>query len=349
MSLIGVIEGFFGPAWPESNRKSYARFLKEVGGDFYIYAPKKDPFLRKKWREEWSSDYVHFLQELISNFHAEGIKFGVGFSPFGLGTSLTADDKAMLMQKASQLEALGVDILGLFFDDMPVTEKLAETQLQTLDVVRKIFKGKIVFCPSFYTPDPVLDKVFGQRPPGYLDDLANKIPDEVAIAWTGPKVISPVIDKEHLRETQKLLRRKPYIWENLFANDGPRNCKFLKLKPFSGREKGTLEEAEAFGLNLMNQPELSKILFLASLFVLREAADPEEAFQKALASLCSDPFSQFLQQHRELFLTTGLDGISEEQKSDLLLELSACEEVSSHEVRDWLNGKYIVDSECLTD
>ena len=349
MNLVGVIEGFFGPAWPESNRKSYAGFLKKTGGDFYIYAPKKDPFLRKKWREVWTPEYIHFLQDLIRTFQDEGIKFGVGFSPFGLGTSLSSGDVKELALKSSLLNSLGVDILGLFFDDMPVTEKLAETQLETLDIIRENFSRKIVFCPSFYTPDPILDKVFGQRPVGYIDEIAGNVAPDVAIAWTGPKVISPVIDDAHLKETQKLLKRKPFIWENLFANDGPKNCKFLKLKPFSGRGKTALGESEAFGLNLMNQPELSKILFLSSLYVLRGVADAERAFQKAISELCSAEFAGFIYDHQETFLTRGLDGISAELKKELLEKLAGYKDRAALEITDWLEGKYVVDSECLTD
>lgn len=50
MKNIGVIEGFLA-AWREGDRKSYAEFLAKYGADFYIYAPKQDPHLRKAWRE----------------------------------------------------------------------------------------------------------------------------------------------------------------------------------------------------------------------------------------------------------------------------------------------------------
>ena len=35
MIQIGVVEGFFGPAWNSVARKSYASFLSTFGGDFY--------------------------------------------------------------------------------------------------------------------------------------------------------------------------------------------------------------------------------------------------------------------------------------------------------------------------
>lgn len=349
MSKIGVIEGFFGPAWPASGRESYARFLKESGGDFYIYAPKKDPILRRKWREEWPSDYLRFLERLISVFHSEGIKFGVGFSPFGLGNNLSSKDREALTLKASVLDSLGVDILGLFFDDMPVTDKLADTQIEALNVIRGSFSREVIFCPSYYSPDPILDKVFGERPPQYLAAIATGVHPDVNIAWTGPKVISPNIDSNHIKETTAVLKRKPFIWENIFANDGPKNCKFLKLKPFTGRETLILEDTEGFALNLMNQPELSKILFLSSVFALKGTGSPDEAFNEALSTLCTPAFSDFLKRNQSLFLTEGIDKISETLKLQLIARLAEFQDAGALEVAEWLGGSYVVDSECLTD
>lgn len=349
MNTTGVIEGFFGPQWPQEARLSYAEFLSSVGGDFYIYAPKQDPNLRKKWREKWTPDYLSHLKFLADTFHQYGIRFGVGFSPFGLGTTLSDEDKDSLKEKLEAMQDLKIDLLGLFFDDMPVTDNLAGTQIEALKVVQASFKGQIVFCPSYYTPDPILDKVFGARPPHYLEEIANGVSSDVSLAWTGPKVISPEIDADHLIETTKLLKRKPFLWENLFANDGPRNCKFLKLKPFAGRSKESFSHTEAFGFNLMNQPELSKILYLASRLVLVDGLSPEDAFIEALNRMCSTAFKSFILTHKESFSTKGLDNLSTEEKDLLLKEVRQFSDKGAQEVIDWLEGKYLVGSECLTD
>lgn len=348
MNKTGVIEGFFGPQWPEEDRKSFADFLSRYGGDFFIYAPKQDPFLRKKWRDDWSDEYIEKLRSLVTLFHAHKIEFGVGFSPFGLGETLTLDDQRHLETKLTVLNGLGIDVLGLFFDDMPTNENLAKTQIEALRLIKGHFKNHIVFCPSYYTPDPILDKVFGQRPANYLEDIAAGVPLDVSIAWTGPKVISPVIDQEHLKEVSLLLKRKPFIWENLFANDGPKNCKHLKLKPFTGRDENTFREAEAFGFNLMNQPELSKIVYLSSLYALK-GIEVDEAYEKALSELCSPALKAFILKNKEVLLHTGLDNISPEQKDLLKKELSGDLSRASREIISWLNGEYNVGSECLTD
>lgn len=349
MKTIGVIEGFFGPAWPEVDRNSYAKFLAECGADFYIYAPKQDPHLRKGWREKWDDEYIQKMKELCEHFLSFKIDFGVGLSPFGLGKVFSNSDKELLQEKLEILNGLGIKILGLFFDDMPSDDDLAATQLAALALVQKSFLGKIIFCPTYYTFDPILEKVFGKKPEGYLEVIANQVPKNVSLAWTGPKVISPVIDKEHLLEVSELLKRKPFIWENLFANDGPRNCKFLKLRPFSGRDHESFIQTEAFGLNMMNQPELSKYVFLASKYVLEGETNAEIAFERSLSELCSSELKEFILHHKDEFLNLGLDQISDEQKQVYISELNLMKDKGALEIAQWLQGLYQVGSECLTD
>lgn len=349
MFSIGVVEGFFGPAWPAEARQSYAEFLSQVGGDFYIYAPKQDAHLRKEWRDKWGEGFIRKLSELKEEYHSRGVKFGVGFSPFGLGKNLSSEDRSHLEEKLLILNGIGIDLLGLFFDDMPTDENLAENQLTVLGLVKTCFSKKIIFCPSYYSFDPILEKVFGKMPEGYLEKIADGVPSDVSIAWTGPKVISPIIDATHLNDVTKLLKRKPFIWENLFANDGPKNCKFLKLRPFDGRDNQTSLGSEAFGFNMMNQPELSKLVFFSSFLVLKNGENPDTALEAAIMKLCSPGFGGFIRRHRETFLSLGLDQIEGNLKESMLQELSGFSDPAAKEILQWLEGKYIVGSECLTD
>lgn len=346
---IGVIEGFFGPQWPLEARLSYATVLGKIPHSYYIYAPKQDPHLRKKWREPWDENYLSFLSLMQKNFQREGVQFGVAISPFGLGEKLQADDLELLLQKIMTLSQLGIDMLGVFFDDMPVHGNLASVQAEVMGHIRNAFKAKIIFCPSFYSFDPILEKVFGKMPDRYLEDVASSITSDIALAWTGPKVISTEISQAHLEEVATLLKRQPFMWENLFANDGPKNCKYLKLKPFTGRENGVSDQVESWGFNMMNQPELSKIVFLASKYVLLDKADPEVAYEKALEQLVSPRLANFILQHQKLFLEEGLDKIADDHKARLLQELSKFYEPAANEIADWLKGVYLVGSECLTD
>lgn len=349
MSMIGVVEGFFGPAWPKTSRESYATFLASISADFFIYAPKQDQNLRKGWREEWDEEYLSFLRSLRDTFQNEGIKFGVALSPFGLGKSLASEEKVLLEKRVTFLRDLEIDILGLFFDDMPTHDGLAEVQIEAMKIVEKKFSGHIVFCPTYYCFDPILEKVFGKMPDHYLEKIGEEIPSRVSIAWTGPKVISPEIPAEHLKEVSLLLKRKPFIWENLFANDGPKNCKFIKVRPYDGRTLEASESAEAWGFNMMNQAYLSQLDLRASQLVLQDGLLSEQALERALTELCSPGFAEFLRMNRVELQTRGLDQFSLEEKDTFIKELKSFPDPGAQEIIDWFQGFYVVGAECLTD
>jgi len=344
---LGLIEGFFGPPWPEAERLAFAPFLREHGFSFYLYAPKADPFLRKRWREPWPADFRARLQGYSRHFRAHGLGFGAGLSPFALHELGAAEGRALLREKLAQLEEAGLDVLGLFFDDMPVHEGLAEAQLEAIETVRTATRARIIFCPTFYTPDPILDKVFGARPARYFEEIRSA-PREIDFAWTGPKVISEDIPAAHLAETAALLGRKPFLWDNLFANDGPRNCKFLKLRPPAGRTAAALAESSGWAWNPMNQAALSRIALLSARYSCAGEA-PEAALEKAVTALCPPALAAFVLREREAMLTEGLDRIAPPRKQAWSEELAAWDHPVAREIRAWLAGEYVVGADCLTD
>ena len=349
MTNLGIVEGFFGPTWTHEARLSFAPFLQKYGGSFYMYAPKRDAHLRKEWRMDWSSEYLSELADLRDAFHSHQLKFGVALSPFGLGNIISTADWTHLKQKLEVLSQLKIDYLGLFFDDMPTTPDLLRVQAEVVELALKYFPSGLIFCPSYYTFDPILDKVFGQRPHGYVEGLKGYISKDVHICWTGPKVISEEISRAHLEEVRALLGRKPFIWENYFANDGPKNCKFLKLKYFSGRDESLFEETSGVGFNLMNQPYLSQLVYLASLWSINKKLTPEVAFEMSCRELYSPSLAEFILSNRTLFLDVGLDKVAAATKESLLQELEFDQTPAAEEIKSWLRGEYIVGAECLTD
>ena len=49
-TTLGIIEGFYGPMWTWQERRQLVRTLAPHGYGFYLYAPKADVFLRRKWQ-----------------------------------------------------------------------------------------------------------------------------------------------------------------------------------------------------------------------------------------------------------------------------------------------------------
>lgn len=349
MSAIGVIECFFGPRWSERDRVSYAEFLRENRFEFYIYAPKSDSLLRRSWMAPWRASFLETLAAQARVFRAQGIRYGVGLSPFGLVENLNEHTLDTLKQKLDQLLMTGLDQIALIFDDMPLADGLADRQVEIVEKVRTWTAAPIVFCPTYSSHDPVLDQVFGKRPDGYLERIGKGVPPGIDILWTGPKVISPEISERNLEEVGRILRRKPFVCDNLFANDGPSNCKYLKLITPIERSDDALSKASAWAFNPMNQAQLSKIVLAAAELAIKRRAEPSDALDQAMQKLCSPVLLGLLRANRAAFASEGLDRIPDESRKALASTLRKMTDPAAPEIAEWLEGGYSVGEDCLTD
>jgi hypothetical protein len=322
--------------------------MAEHGFDFYIYGPKSDSRLRKKWLEPWPESYRSEIAKMSRSFIDRGIGFGVALTPHSAHFS-DPDQSFELEAKVRILETLGLTHLGVFFDDIPSSEGMAENQLRAVDIVRANTGAKIMFCPTYYSFDPTLDRVFGIRPVDYLSTIAANIPQDVSIYWTGPKVISPEISSSHLEEVTSLLGRRPVIFDNLFANDGPKQCSFLKLAPPEGRSTEATKNANGWAFNPMNQSALSRIAVLAAKNCMLGRQPASLSLGSAVKELCSTELSTFLCSHANFFANTGLGGINSEANSLLQSLLVGNSEEAAVEILRWLRGEFNVGNECLTD
>lgn len=347
--MLGILEIFFGPAWRPEQRAKLAPFLAANGYDFYLYGPKSDANLRKLWRSSWNENYISNLAQLSGHYRDHGLQFGVALSPFGAQEKFGREEKTDLQEKVKILDSLGLDFLGLFFDDMPAREGLAERQMEVIAATISQTRAKILFCPSYYSDDPILDRVFGQRPEGYVEDIGRMAPSQVEIAWTGPKVLSDEILPDHLERVSLQLKRKPFLCDNFFANDGPKNCKFLKLKPLTGRPPASLALSSGWSFNPMNQMELSRLMLASTARVLLKGKSPDQAFLEGIRAESSPALAKILEENAELFLKVGLDAMGEAAKAKILQEIISVKEPLASELASWLQGEFTVGSECLTD
>lgn len=345
---IGMVEGFFGPEWSWDDRNSVCQFLSDQNADFYIYAPKRDHFLRRSWTEDHPQQTWNQLKNLSAQCEAKKIKFGVGLSPFEIHMNWNQEAKDLMKRKILKLQELGIVYLGLFFDDMKGSPDLAEKQIEIVQYVQSITNLTILFCPTYYSFDPILDKVFGQRPERYLEKIGEGISKDVLILWTGDKVISKAISADDLHSVTELLKRKPLVWDNYFANDGPKQCKFLKLLPLQGRDSKAYQASAGWAFNLMNQAHLSMIAFQSSCGVLLNDYSPELSFQKAIQKLTNEDMAKNILNNQSVFTQANLDLIPQSTKDNLQTWLERSNP-ATNEILDWLAGKYNVGPECLTD
>lgn len=350
--FYGVIEGFYGRQWSWQERGEYAQFLAAQGFDCYLFAPKGEPALRQQWRRGLPQALSESLAAMADHYRQQGVRWGLGLSPLGLSEQFNAADCEALVATVKQINQLQPDILCILFDDMRGDiPGIARRQLEVVSEVLSYSRAsQHIVCPTYYSFDPVLEKVFGAMPSDYLASLGEGLPVEVGIFWTGDRVIAEDFTAESTDRARQALGRKPILWDNYPVNDGRLTSNFLHLRPYRGRPGALRDWVGGHIVNPMNQAQLSKLVLASLGEVYRHPADydPERAWQGALASLREPGLAQCLAEDINLFQQCGLDGLTAGQREALAARYRQWSHPAAGEIVDWLAGGYAFDPACLT-
>ena len=342
-AALGLIEGYYGTPWSGRARRDTIDALARHGYGFYIYAPKADEFLRRRWRELHPRDSFEHLASLAAHCRDTGVRFGVGLSPYEIYCGFDAAAKAALAAKLTQLDELGPDTLAILFDDMRGDlPNLAATQTKIVHWIAARTKAQhIILCPSYYSDDPILDRVFGARPRNYLEDLGRALDREIEIFWTGPEVCAREFTPAHLARVSEQMQRKPVLWDNYPVNDGPRMSPFLHLRAFTGRPAAIADHIAGHAINPALQPVLSRIpaLTLAESYAKGDSYDYGRAFIAAATEVCGAELAHSLHEDMILLQDTGLDRL--DIYADVLrARYASVEHPAAREIIAWLDGEY---------
>src|SRR2546426_3389031 len=162
--LAGVVEGFYGPPWRQTERLELFDWMAGGGLNTYLYAPKDDLKHRVLWRESYSAGEVEELGTLIQACQQRGLQFIYALSP-GLDIRYTSvSDVETLKKRFEQMLAAGCRHFCLLFDDIP--DRVAAPDLQRWGslasaqcaVTNELFRwtrerqpaGRFLFCPTPY-------------------------------------------------------------------------------------------------------------------------------------------------------------------------------------------------------
>jgi hyaluronoglucosaminidase len=342
MADLGIIEGFYGKPWSWTAKQEVAARLQPHGYGFYIYAPKADAYLRKRWHEEHPREEADALRALSAHCRKIGVRFGVGLSPYEVYRNFDSTAQATLGHKLAWLDDIGIDDLAILFDDMRGDlPKLAETQATIVHWAAAHTKAtRIIMCPSYYTYDPNIDRYFGQRPPNYLEDLGKLLDPKIQIFWTGEEVCSREFSIGHLKRVASQIGRKPFLWDNYPVNDGMRMSQHLHLRAFTGRPGNIAPYISAHAVNPALQPTLSLIpaISLADSYRLGDEYQYADAFHRAAVEIGGEDFANQIQRNIPVLQETGLDLLDEESKSRLRAQYSKFDNAAAREVLAWLDG-----------
>lgn len=339
----GMIEGFYGPLWSPQERRRVVAHLAADDYRFYHYAPKADAHLRENWREDWPEEQAKVLYELSADCRGRGMRFGIGLSPLGLDAEFGRQQRRELRRRLGDLDAVGIDDLVIQFDDVRGdAPDLAARQSEILDFAAgETRAGQIFFCPTWYSDDPLLDRLFGERPPDYLGELGRRLPQSVAVYWTGPEVCARTIPVDHVRQVAETLDRAPVLWDNYPVNDSPRMRRHLHLRPFHGRPTGLAEVCRAHAINPALQAELSCLPALTLTAAYRgENCEPDRAFDTAGRKLFGEALTRALAEHLHEFQDRGLDGLGEARRRELIRRFRQFDQPAAREVIRWLEEGY---------
>ncbi len=350
---LGVIEGYYGRPWSWEMREAQARFLAAHGYGFYIYAPKADAYLRRRWREDHPAGEADSLARMARACADVSVAFGVGLSPYEAWRDFGEETKVALARKLAFFAQAGVTDLALLFDDMKGDQAdLAEAQVRMAHFAAERWAGRrLVVCPTVYTDDPVLRRVFGPTPEGYLDDLGRLLDPAIEVFWTGEEVCSREYSPGHLERVGAQLRRKPTLWDNYPVNDGPGMSPFLYLRAFTGRPATIGPHLAAHAVNPCLQPTLFRIpaLTLAQSYAAGDAYEYGQAWERAAREVLGDDLAGLLARHFRLFHDQGLDRLDDETKARLRGRYAAVDHPAAREVVDWLDDYWRVTQEMMED
>ena len=266
--LAGVIEGFYGPPWTQSERSELFGWMANWDLNTYLYAPKDDLKHRALWREQYSAVELERLREVVSMCKQRSIAFFYGLSP-GLDIRYSdPGDLDALKSRFDQMLASGCRNFALLFDDIPdrMDSKdierwgsLASAQSHVANSMfewarQRFAETRLLFCPTPYCGRMVERKHGGEN---YLPTIGRELLPEIDVFWTGPEIISREITLRHIEELRAVLRRKPLIWDNLHANDY--DGRRFYCGPYAGRSPGLREAVSGLLLNPNNEFPLNYV------------------------------------------------------------------------------------------
>jgi hyaluronoglucosaminidase len=346
---LGIIEGFYGRPWSWDERAATVAYLAPHGYRFYLYAPKADPYLRRRWQEDHPRETADGLARLAARCAELDVRFGVGLSPFEVREFGPAERDA-LGRKLAFLDALGVRDLAILFDDMRGdVPGLADQQLEVVEwAAGRTAADRIIVCPSYYTDDPVLDRVFGQRPDGYLEALGAGLDPRIEVFWTGEEVCSRELSTGHLRRVAEQIRRAPFLWDNYPVNDGQRMSQYLHLRGFTGRPAEMAGLVSAHGVNPALQPTLTCIpaLTLVESYRRGEAYEYGAATRRAAMEVLGEELGARLYRDVLILQDIGLDRLGE-REAEIRARYAGVDHPGAREIIRWLDGGYRITDEIV--
>jgi hypothetical protein len=244
LQLRGTIEGFYGPPWSHEQRLRHLSFAAEAGFDTFVYAPKDDPYHRRRWRDPYPEPELARIAELAAAAAAGGVRFVYAVHPALSMRFGDDDDHAAWAAKAAQLHDAGVRAFSLLFDDVPyevvdaadaalfgtgpgglgAAHGAAVTRFAADFLIPRGVTAPLLVCPTDYA---------GVESSAYREALARTAPADILMLWTGRDVVVGSVTRAEIDAAAESYQRPLVLWDNFPVNDYEPSRLFLG--PLTGR------------------------------------------------------------------------------------------------------------------
>jgi hyaluronoglucosaminidase len=293
--IRGVIEGFYGKPWTHVERIDMINYLEKAKLNTYFLAPKDEPGHRRSWQDPRPDSELVKLRELVAHATSRGITFGTAVSPGQTIIYSDPSELAALKGRLAQYLELGINLVGVFFDDIPndfqsesdakaftsFAQAHASLGNQLHEWLEQNYpSAQLVICPTVYR---------GTGYEEYLVEIGKLLDKNVHLLWTGIQICSFRLDVRDALIFKESANRKPLYWDNYPVNDVAMVHE-LHIGPLRARESGLVEHSEGLLANPMTQAESSKIALwtIAEYLIDPINYNPDQAWDRALAELISN-------------------------------------------------------------
>lgn len=215
----GVLEGGYD-VWQRENRSNLLDWMGRYKMNFFIYAPKEDPYFRRQWRKPFPPEIIDEYREYIAICNKHNIIFAFSLSPaLNMEYSNPGEFKTLLA-KYRQIQDLGVDNFGIFFDDVlpylstPADkakfENIAEAEVYVSNMLLEYLRKNDPNAKLFFVPN----QYWGWTDTLYFKIVREQLNPEIQVGWTGIDIVSESIPRAHAEKFTHTVGRPPAIGDN---------------------------------------------------------------------------------------------------------------------------------------
>lgn len=249
----GLVEGYYGNPYSESDRMNLFEFFGRQKMNVYIYGPKDDVYHKGQWRVPYPTELGNKIAEYAKVAKENKVDFVWAIHP-GVDIQWTKADSVNIVNKLKSMYDLGIRTFAVFFDDIwgDGTDPTRQAGLMNY-ITEELNKNyddvnPLILCPTQYNK--------GWTSGNYLNILGTQMDKSVRIMWTGNSVVD-MIGKDDMDWINNQISRKAYIWLNYPVTDYCIN--HLLMGPTYGNDLNIAETLSGFTSNPMEYAMASKL------------------------------------------------------------------------------------------